>query len=220
MRHAGVVPVVCGEGAGGLSVWVRVLMRGGVIFFQIFPEPFWSLVRREGCKATPDTLKKLEEKHMTTLVPTVSRYPSTDIWNPFERLSALRQEMERLWDLNVGVRGAPGTAAWSPALDLFDMEERLVAKVELPGLSKEEIDISYQEGVLTVGGERKSEFPEGKQPETYRSERCTGKFQRSISLPFPIQAEKIHATYKNGVLTIDLPKSEEAKPRKVEVSVV
>jgi HSP20 family protein len=100
------------------------------------------------------------------------------------------------------------------------MEDKLVANVELPGLSKGEIDISYQEGVLTISGERKPEFAEGKQPETFRSERCTGKFQRSLTLPVPIQSDRIHATYKNGVLTIDLPKSEEAKPRKVEVSVL
>jgi HSP20 family protein len=157
---------------------------------------------------------------MTTLVPTSSRYPSTDIWSPFDRLSALRQEMERLWDLNSGFRGGGTPAVWSPALDLFDMEDKLVANVELPGLSKGEIDISYQEGVLTISGERKPEFAEGKQPETFRSERCTGKFQRSLTLPVPIQSDRIHATYKNGVLTIDLPKSEEAKPRKVEVSVL
>lgn len=156
---------------------------------------------------------------MTTLVPTVSRYPSQDLWNPFERFSALRQEMERLWDLSAGARGTAATGAWSPALDLFDMEDKLIAKVELPGLLKEEIEISYQEGVLTVSGERKPEFGEGKQPETYRLERCTGKFQRSISLPVPVQAERIHAVFKNGVLTIEMPKSEEAKPRRVEVSV-
>jgi HSP20 family protein len=127
--------------------------------------------------------------------------------------------MERLWDLNAGTRPITSGGTWSPAVDLFDMEDKLLAHIELPGLSKEEIEISYQEGVLTVSGERKPEFAEGKQPETYRSERCTGKFQRSISLPFPIQADRIHATYKNGVLTVNLPKSEEAKPRKVEVSV-
>ncbi len=162
---------------------------------------------------------------MSTLIPTGTRYAGTEIWNPFERLSALRQEMERLWDLNAGMRGAPvtlgalGTGAWSPAVDLVDLEDKLVAYVELPGLSKETIEISYQDGVLSVTGERKPEFGEGKQPETYRAERCTGKFQRNLSLPVPIQADRIHATYKNGVLTVDLPKSEEAKPRKVEVSI-
>ena len=154
---------------------------------------------------------------MTTLV----RYPNpeTATWTPFDRLSALRQEMERLWDWNVGARTAPVSSGWSPALDLFDTEDKLMAVVDLPGISKDQIEISYQDGVLNISGERKSDLLEGKETEIYRSERCAGKFQRSLTLPFPIQSEKIRATYKNGVLSIELPKSEEAKPHKVAVSV-
>ena len=154
---------------------------------------------------------------MTTLV----RYPNpeTATWTPFDRLSALRQEMERLWDWNMGARTAPVSSGWSPALDLFDTEDKLMAVVDLPGSSKDQIEISYQDGVLNISGERKSELPESKESGIYRSERCSGKFQRSLTLPFPIQSEKIRATYKNGVLSIELPKSEEAKPHKVAVSV-
>ena len=152
---------------------------------------------------------------------TLTRTPATEgtVWSPFDRLSNLRQEMDRLWDMTFPSRATPFFAGWSPALDLYDAEDRLVAKVELPGMKKEDIEIAYQEGVLNLSGERKPDAPTAKDTQPYRTERFTGKFQRSLSLPVPIQVDQIRASYKDGVLTIDLPKSEEAKPHKVEVTV-
>jgi HSP20 family protein len=91
-------------------------------------------------------------------------------------------------------------------------------KVELPGMKKDEIEISLHDGVLTVSGERKTEN-EVKEGQTFRSERYFGKFQRSVTLPTAVDAGKVKAAYKDGVLTIDLAKAEEAKPKQIEVSV-
>ncbi|MEY2598554.1 MAG: hypothetical protein RLZZ142_813 [Verrucomicrobiota bacterium] len=150
------------------------------------------------------------------------RYPGSEssLWSPVERLSSLRQEMDRLWELTFPGKSTSFFSGWSPALDLFDAEERLLAKVELPGMRREDIDVGYQDGILTITGERKPEpASEGKEPQPYRTERFTGKFQRSLTLPVPIQVDQIHASYKDGILTIEMPKSEEAKPHKVEVSI-
>ena len=109
-------------------------------------------------------------------------------------------------------------SGWSPALDVFDDKDRLVVKVELPGMKKEEIEISLHDGTLTVSGERKTEH-ETKEGQSSRSERYFGKFQRSVTLPTAVDPAKITAAYKDGVLTIDLAKAEEAKPKHIEVSV-
>jgi HSP20 family protein len=152
---------------------------------------------------------------------TLTRTPATEgtLWSPLDRLSSLRQEMDRLWELTFPARTTSFFSGWSPALDLYDAEDRLIAKVELPGMKKEDIEIAYQDGVLNLSGERKPDAPTAKDTQPYRTERFTGKFQRSLTLPVPIQVDQIRASYKDGVLTIELPKSEEAKPHKVEVSV-
>ena len=146
-----------------------------------------------------------------------SGLPAT-YWSPLERLAALRQDMDRLWEVTFPGR-ASGADEGFPVMDLYDESERLVAKFDLPGLSKEQIAINYQDGVLTISGERKSDYPEGQEPDSYRCERMTGKFLRNVALPVPVQADKVGATYKDGTLTVLLPKSEDARPHKVEVTV-
>ncbi|MGB8168817.1 MAG: Hsp20/alpha crystallin family protein, partial [Chthoniobacteraceae bacterium] len=106
----------------------------------------------------------------------------------------------------------------NPTLDMYDEKDRFLVSVELPGMKKDEINLSYQDGVLTVSGERKHER-EGKEGETFRSERYFGKFQRTVSLPASVDASKITATYKDGVLQVDVPKAEEAKPKQIQVNV-
>ncbi|MBA3963731.1 MAG: Hsp20/alpha crystallin family protein [Chthoniobacterales bacterium] len=106
---------------------------------------------------------------------------------------------------------------WTPALDVYQNADNVVAVVELPGMRKEEIEISLHDGTLTIAGERKSTSDE--REKTERIERFTGKFRRSVTLPTRIDAAKIAASYKDGVLTVTLPKAEEAKPKKIEVSI-
>ena len=135
-----------------------------------------------------------------------------------DRLSTLRDEVNRLFDFSWPSRDTGLFSGWSPTLDVFDDKDCLVVQVELPGMKKEEIDIALHEGVLTVSGERKTES-ERKEGEMFRSERYFGKFQRSVTLPVTVDAKKVKATYKDGILTIDMPKSEEAKPKQIAIGV-
>jgi len=146
------------------------------------------------------------------------QFPQLSNWSSFDRLSSLRDEVNRLFDFSLPARDSGLFSGWSPALDVFDDKETLVVKVELPGLKKEEIDISLNDGILTVSGERKREV-EKKEGESFRSERYFGKFQRSVTLPTAVDSSKVSATYKDGVLTVELPKAEEAKPKQIAVSV-
>jgi HSP20 family protein len=111
-----------------------------------------------------------------------------------------------------------GLTGWVPALDLYDDKDHLTVRVELPGLKKEEIQISLQEGVLSIGGERKVEERE-QSTTSYRSERVLGRFQRTVNLPYKVDAGKIHAAYTDGILNVTLPKAEEAKPKQIQVDV-
>ena len=144
--------------------------------------------------------------------------PSLSSWPTFDRLASLRDEMDRLFDFTYPSRDTGLFSGWSPALDLYDDKDSFLVSVELPGMKKEEIDISLHDGVLTISGERKHER-ENKEGETFRSERYFGKFQRSVSLPTGVDAGKVKASYKDGILSVFLPKLEEAKPRQIEVNV-
>jgi HSP20 family protein len=97
-------------------------------------------------------------------------------------------------------------------------KDNYTVHVELPGLKREEIEVSLQDGALVITGERKGEKVE-KGTEVHRQERFYGKFQRALTLPEPVAADKVKADYKDGVLTVTLPKTEEAKPKKIDVSV-
>jgi HSP20 family protein len=144
--------------------------------------------------------------------------PELSNWGSSDRLASLRDEMNRMFDFSFPSRDTGLFSGWSPALDVYDEKDHLLVKVELPGMKKEDIEISLHDGMLTISGERKHEF-EGKEGETFRSERYFGKFQRTVTLPVSVNPENVKATYKDGLLSIELAKSEEAKPRQIEVNV-
>jgi HSP20 family protein len=144
--------------------------------------------------------------------------PELAHWSSFDRLASLRDEFNRLFDWTAPSRDSGLFSGWSPALDVYDDKDHLVVKVEVPGMKKDEIEISLHDGTLTVSGERKTEH-EVKEGQTFRSERYFGKFQRSLTLPTAVDSTKVKAAYKDGVLTVELPKAEEAKPKQIEVSV-
>lgn len=128
----------------------------------------------------------------------------------FGRLSNLQEELDRLFE-------SPLTG-WAPALDVHEDKDSFIVRTELPGLKREDIEVSLHEGALLISGERKAETkPEG--VEVHRQERFYGKFQRALTLPTPVAADKITAQYKDGVLTVTLPKVEEAKPKQIDISV-
>jgi HSP20 family protein len=142
----------------------------------------------------------------------------SDLTHTFGRFAALREELDRLFDNSFGpVFQAPGSfSRWAPALDVYQDTDQFTVVAELPGLKKEDIELSLQDGVLTISGERKQEK---KSEEGYRNERFFGRFQRSVTLPASVDSSKVKATYEDGILKIVLPKAEEAKPKKIDVSV-
>jgi len=160
---------------------------------------------------------------------TLTRWQRPDLWSfyPLSRVTSLRDEVDNLFNLALGrltdssgekVREAQMLEGWFPAVDVYEDQDSLLVKAELPGLRKEDIEISLQDGYLTLSGERKQEEKrEG--AEVYRSERRVGRFNRNISLPCSVEADKIKATYNEGVLTVALPKAEEAKPKQIPISV-
>ena len=147
--------------------------------------------------------------------------PEFTTWTPFDRLSTLRDEMNRLFDISVpgfGSREDRLLGVWSPALYVFQDKDHVFVKCELPGMKKENIQISLHENTLTVSGERRQEH-EAKQGEGYRSERFFGRFHRSVTLPVVVHPDNVKAQYKEGILTVTLAKAEEAKPKQIEVQV-
>jgi len=150
------------------------------------------------------------------------RFNRPEFWtvSPFEQFHGLRDELNRLFEAPFGELSRAGECfnVWAPALDLREDNENFVAAIELPGLQKEDIEVSVHDGVLSVSGERRREKKD-QESEAYRTERFYGRFHRTLSLPKPVQIEAVKATYKDGILSITLPKTEEAKPKQIEVSV-
>jgi len=146
--------------------------------------------------------------------------PELSNWPTFGRLSNLRDELDTLFELpfwsNFG-RQTQLFSGWTPALDLYQNNDNVIAVLELPGMRKEDIEISLHDGMLTIAGERKTETQGGEKAE--RSERYIGKFRRSITLPTRVDADKVSATYRDGILTVTLSKAEEAKPKQIQVNV-
>jgi len=150
------------------------------------------------------------------------RRRNSDLWNwsPVDQFSTLREEINRLFDSPFGelTRRTELFNGWAPALDLYEDKDNLIVTAELPGMKREEIDISVHDGTLTLSGERKYE-EKNQAAEPYRSERFFGRFHRTLALPKQVQTDKAKATYNDGILTITLPKTEEAKPKQIQVNV-
>jgi HSP20 family protein len=141
------------------------------------------------------------------------------VWSSFGRLSSLRDELDRVFEspLTELARGSHWMSGWVPALDVYEDKENFVVKAELPGMKREDIEVSLHEVSLSISGERKSETKH-EDAETHRAERFFGRFQRTLTLPAAVAADKVKAEYKDGVLTVTLPKTEEAKPKRIDVS--
>src|SRR5919108_1253381 len=141
-------------------------------------------------------------------------------WTPHRDLMSVRDEMNRLFNEFFGRGGNDeGTwfsGAWSPAVDIYETDEALVMKAELPGFGKDDISIEMKENTLVIKGERKRE-DEVKEGNYHHMERAYGAFQRSFLLPTTVDQEKVRASYKDGVLELRLPKVEAAKPKRVAI---
>ena len=141
-------------------------------------------------------------------------------WNPLRDMMTIRNEMNRL--VNGFLRGGNGdergwwTGSWMPAVDVYENDQALTLKAELPGFSKDDVHVELKDNLLTLKGERKREL-DVKDQQYHRVERAYGAFQRSFVLPVLVDAEKAEATFKDGVLELKLPKVEEAKPKRISV---
>ncbi len=145
--------------------------------------------------------------------------PQMAMWPGFGRLTDLRDEIDRLFEapLSELAHTSQILSGWTPALDVYEDKDNVYVRVELPGMKKEDIELSLHNGSLSVSGERKSDDA-FKNAEVYREERFFGRFQRTVTLPTPVQSDKVKAQYKDGILTVSLPKAEEAKPKHIELS--
>ncbi len=142
--------------------------------------------------------------------------------DPFKELSAIHDRMNQLFDETFlpaqGSEAAPATAMWAPAVDIYESGDDIVVKAEIPGIDRDGVAVEVKDGILTLRGERKFEKEE-KEENYHRIERSYGTFVRSFALPSSADPEKVEAALKDGVLEVRIGKREQAKPRKVKVTV-
>jgi HSP20 family protein len=145
-------------------------------------------------------------------------------WDPFQDLRSAQEEMAQMSPMlahALGLHAQQGsgratTTAWAPALDISERKDAYLVTVELPGIKPEDLDITMEDGLLTIQGERQF-TQESSEQQFHRVERCYGAFRRSITLPDHVMADGIEATTDNGVLQIMVPKMEEATPKRIQV---
>jgi HSP20 family protein len=138
-------------------------------------------------------------------------------WDPNREVDTLQAQVNRVFDTFFG--GEPNSGRlrrWVPAMDLVETDDHIVLRADLPGLSKDDVEIEVKDGVLTVSGERKAEETH-RSDGFYRVERAFGGFSRSMSLPKSVDAEGISADFDKGVLEVRIPKPEQQKPHRVEI---
>lgn len=139
----------------------------------------------------------------------IIRTPLNAAWTPFDRLAPWRD----LFDSAFALGGGSG---WAPALDVHEDSENITITVEAAGMKKDDFEISIEDDAIKIAGRREAKVDE-RRGESFRSERAFGQFQRTVTLPSAIKADSVRATYQDGILSVVLPKAEEAKPRKIEV---
>jgi len=142
-------------------------------------------------------------------------------WRPLRDMISIQDEMNRLFDDFFGppiTRPEWAEAAWCPCVDVSETKDDVIINTEIPGMSKDDVKVSVQDNILTLSGEKKQEKEE-KDANYHRMERSYGSFSRSFTLPTTVQADRVKAAYKDGILRITLPKSEEVKPKQIPITV-
>jgi HSP20 family protein len=143
-------------------------------------------------------------------------------WDPFRDVAELQNRINRMFDDSFGPsrdrEDEVNMCAWKPAVDIYETETGVILSVDLPGVGKENVAVEVRDNILTLKGER---FPkiEINQEAYYRQERCYGTFQRSFTLHHTIQPSLIKATFKDGMLEIEIPRPEEEQPQQITVKV-
>jgi HSP20 family protein len=139
---------------------------------------------------------------------------SVSRWDPFQDLLAIQDEMNQVFGR---ARQGQGGRVWAPALDISERKEAYVVTVEVPGINPDDLDITLEDGLLTIQGER--HFTDDAADQNFhRVERRYGSFRRAITLPAHVMADEVEASFEDGVLRILVPKAEEAKPKRIQVN--
>lgn len=137
-------------------------------------------------------------------------------YDPFRDIRTLQSEVNRLFSGATSGREEVTYGEWLPKVDVFENKDTLVMEAELPGMKREDFELSFENNTLTLKGERK--FEKRNETDNYRVERSYGSFTRTFSLPATVTVEGARADFRNGVLSISLPKREETKARKIEIT--
>lgn len=139
--------------------------------------------------------------------------------DPFREIATLQERLNRAFDSTLAPRGREEdlfTGTWAPPVDILETKEKTILRAELPGFDESQIALRFEDGVLSLEGERKFEKDE-KSENYHRVERAYGKFLRSFTIPTNVDHEKIAASMSNGILTVELPKREETKPKAIKI---
>ena len=137
-------------------------------------------------------------------------------WNPKQNLISLPGEMEPFFN-NFGQDFWNTDSVWNPAVDISESDSSFLVNAEIPGMTKNDIKISIEDDVLTLSGEKKLEKKEDKK-NYHRAERLHGKFERSFHIPREVKIDQIKADYENGILSVNIPKSEKIKPKEIAIN--
>ena len=138
-------------------------------------------------------------------------------WNPFEEFENLLDRYNKSGGKNLS--DDLSFADWAPSVDIEEADDKYVIKADLPGVDKKDIEVKLENGVLSIRGEKQTEKETGKGTKRHRTERFHGTFARSFTLPDAVKAEKVDASYKDGVLSLEIPKADEVKPKSIDIKV-
>ena len=155
------------------------------------------------------------------LAMAVMRWRGLEPWAGVREIGDIQSEVNRLFDTFFGrsIQAGMPERSWAPGADMYETKDELVVKVDLPGTSEKDVQVSITGDMLSLKGQRQD--PETVKPEHYfRGERWAGRVERVFQLPIPVQAENVKASYRDGVLTVTLPKVEAVKPREIKIDVV
>ena len=142
------------------------------------------------------------------------------VWNPFKEMENMLERYTHATgrDLANGENGL-GFVEWSPTVDIEESDDSYLIKADVPGVDKKDIDVRLENGVLSITGEKQVEKETGKGTQRHRTERYSGSFARRFTLPGGVKEDKVDATYRDGVLSLLIPKAEEAKPKSIGIKV-
>lgn len=144
------------------------------------------------------------------------------VWNPFKEMESMLERYTQATGRGLGTGKLDtdmGLTDWSPTVDIEENDDSFMIRADLPGVSKDDIEVRMDNGVLCISGEKKVETETGKDTRQHRTERFHGSFSRRFTLPSAIDADRVNADYKHGVLTLNIPKVEDEKPKTIDIKV-